>query len=684
MTSLPFSLPSSLVTHLMVVGGLIVALLSPVSVLAKPSGTLDDDAALRQEIRWLKEEGYVTTATRTRESLAKSGAAVSVITAKELRRMGARNLYDALKRVPGFDVHTTNIGTPAVEVRGLVTDSSEKVLVLINGHSVNNNLVNGGATWTYEQFPIDDIERVEIVRGPASALYGADAFLAVINIITERGRSLDGEELLVAGGGRDTRQLNFSSGRETDRMEYAVNLNLFETNGDDSNIAEDGVGRSGELEAWNRRIDLGVNLQHESGFFMQGKYVRRKAGPYVGIANSLNDESEQDYREYFVELGQRVALHERLDWSGRVYFDLFEADNFWELQSEGVFGGYPDGVQGKPAVKNQKLGAEVQFSWLSGDTHKLLAGAMFEHQTQYDVTHFTNFDPNTGAPLGSFQDVSDTANWNGSHRRDLSAVYAQSIWDVRDTLRLISGLRYDRYSDFGDELNPRVSMVWQFDSDYHLMVAYGEAFRAPTFGELHNRNNPAIQGNPNLNAEEISTIEMGVNARLSARSKARVTLFRNKVSDVIRPGTPYQNFGRLNVKGVEAEWQHRSQGGSTLNLNYTYQYAENERAQTRASGVPMHKANAGYTWRYSQYFNAYMGVHYRGSVKRSAGDTRPQRKDQAGVDLAANWLDVVPELDVQVALYNAADADLRSPSSGVPDDIPEGGRHLMLEARYQL
>ncbi|MDX1451603.1 MAG: TonB-dependent receptor [Oleiphilaceae bacterium] len=655
---------------------------SPVGNEAMASGHTEE---LAQEIRWLKEENFVTTATRTRESQAKSGAAVSVITRKDLQRTGARNLSDALKRVPGLDVHTTNIGTPAIEVRGLVTESSEKVLFLINGHSVNNNLVNGGATWTYAHFPIDDISRVEIVRGPASALYGADAFLAVINIITERGDELDGEEVLVAGGGRDTRQINLSSGRETGAINYAVNLNLFETNGDDAFVAEDAAGRSGEIEAWGRRVDLGFNLQHDSGLGFQGKYVRRKGGPYVGINNQLNDESEQDFQEYFLELSHEAGMGANTALSSRLYFDHFEADSYWELVSENVLlPDYPDGVQGKPSVKNQKLGIETQFTWLLRDAHKFLAGALFEHQTQYDVKHETNFDPNTGAPLGSFQDISDSGNWNGSHRRDLSAVYAQSIWDVTKQLRFITGARYDRYSDFGDELNPRMSMTWEFIPDYHLMLAYGEAFRAPAFGELHNKNNPAIQGNPDLDAEEIESVELGISAALTSRSKARATVFRNKVKDVIRPGNPYQNYGRFKVWGVETEWQHRLQQGSIFNLNYTYQYPEDERQNTRSSGVPMHKANAGVTWRISQHYNAYAGLHHRGRIKRAAGDGRSELKDQTSLDLAFNALELLPGLDLQATLYNVSDENLRSPSAGIPDDIPEGGRHFMLEARYQL
>lgn len=123
-------------------------------------------SALQNEIQWLQEESYVSTATKTLERVNKSGASVSIITEKELKQSGARNLMDALGRLPGVNVQTTNIGIPAVSVRGVKTDSSEKVLFMINGHSINNNLVNGGATWAYRNFQVDEIQRVELVRGP--------------------------------------------------------------------------------------------------------------------------------------------------------------------------------------------------------------------------------------------------------------------------------------------------------------------------------------------------------------------------------------------------------------------------------------------------------------------------------------------------------------------------------------
>ncbi|KZY48864.1 MULTISPECIES: TonB-dependent receptor [unclassified Oleiphilus] len=165
---------------------------------------------LQEEIQWLQAETYVSTATKTLEDIKKSGASVTVITAADLKRMGARNLMDALKRVPGLGVYQTNMGGSTLEIRGLKTDFSEKVLFLINGHANNNNLVNGGALSSYNNFIVDDISRVEIVRGPGSALYGANAFVAVINIITKTAQNTQ-ETTLSAGIGSDqSRKLNAS------------------------------------------------------------------------------------------------------------------------------------------------------------------------------------------------------------------------------------------------------------------------------------------------------------------------------------------------------------------------------------------------------------------------------------------------------------------------------------------
>ena len=144
--------------------------------------------------------------------------------------MGARNLMDALKRLPGFSVQETYIGIPAIEVRGSFSSDSEKVLFMIDGHSVNNNLVNGSSTWTYNNFSIEDIKQVEVVRGPGSALYGANAFVAVINIITETADDINGLEVTLGSESDTTRKLNLQYGSEFNDIKFAANFNILESN----------------------------------------------------------------------------------------------------------------------------------------------------------------------------------------------------------------------------------------------------------------------------------------------------------------------------------------------------------------------------------------------------------------------------------------------------------------------
>ena len=217
-------------------------------------------STLEDEIKWIHEEQFISTATKTREKISKSGSSVSIITKQDLKKMGARNLMDALKRLPGFSVQETFIGIPAIEVRGVLTAESEKVLFMIDGHSVNNNLVNGSATWIYSDFSIDNINQVEIVRGPGSALYGANAFVAVINIITETADDINGLEVTLASESDTTRKLNLQLGQELSDIKIAANLNILESNGAYQYVKNDSVGNSGYTYDWQDRYDFSFNI----------------------------------------------------------------------------------------------------------------------------------------------------------------------------------------------------------------------------------------------------------------------------------------------------------------------------------------------------------------------------------------------------------------------------------------
>jgi len=639
--------------------------------------------ALQEEIHWLQEESYVTTATKTLENIKKSGATVSIITDSDLKNMGARNLMDALKRLPGLGINQSNVGNSSVEVRGVKSDFGEKVLFLINGHPSNNNLVNGGASSAYDTFIIDDIKQVEVIRGPGSALYGANAFVAVINIITKTAKDIEGTVITIGAGSYKTEKINVLYGGSLGEVEVAANINILDTDGLKGDVESDAIGNSGQSDYGNQRYDLGFQLGFNH-YSLNGKYVKRQAGSYIGVINALNDDSEQEYIEYFLDFGYQRNFSSQLTFSSSIYLDHFEFDNLWEALPESDT--TPDGLLLRSPIEHDKLGTELQLEYQLSTKHKLLGGLMAEHQSQYNVELWTN---NGSGPL---QNVSSVANWNGRHNRDIYAAFMQDIWDINPNLRLIAGARYDHYSDFGSTFNPRASLMWEFVNNYNFITTYGSAFRAPTFGELYNINNPSIVGNPDVNPEEIDTIELGVNGNITKRMKASITLFQNKIKEVIT-ATPtqtavneYGNKGELKVQGTEVELSSRLRNGSLLSLNYTYQYPINQLTDKRIADVPIHKANAAFNFRHSQYVNMYAGLMYNGSLNRAEGDTRSKVDDFFTLDLALTVQNNIKNLELKASIYNFFDKHYFGPSpSGVMiSDYPKSGRNLMVELSYKL
>ena len=654
--------------------------------------SLSSIQALQDEIHWLKEETYVTTATKTLEDISKSGSTVTIITEQDLHRMGARDLMDALKRIPGMGVNINNMGHPVIEVRGIKTDFSEKVLFLINGHAVNNNIVNGGATTTYMNFMIDDIQRVEIVRGPGSALYGANAFVAVINIITKTAQDIDGTEFSLSLGNNQAKKLNIQSGTQIDELNLALNATLFETEGFRENVESDALQRSGTTNDWKKRFEFGFNLDHLNYAF-QGKYLSRSSGPYIGLGHALNDETEQEFSEYFLDFTYFKAFSDSLELSHSVYFNAFSFDNIWQVFPEGQpTPAHINGMLARSSITAESLGTELQFEYSLAE-HKLIFGLMAEHQSIFDIGFFANFNPSvlTADPLpGGYQDINAIWPWIGRNQRDIQAAYLQDIWDINKQVRLILGARYDHYSDVGGSFNPRTSFSWAFSESQSIVATYGSAFRAPNFGELHNENNPNILGNHDLNPEEINTYELSLHSKLNKRTNFHATAFVNEIAELIGSKNGVAtNIGELKVHGLELDFNSRLRDGSTLSFNYTYQYGKNKENNSRLSEIPRHKANTNYYYRYTQYLGAFIGLTHTGQIKRASSDPRSDLKDFTTVDVALNMKsrNHIVELSLSIYnLFNEASADAAPFSLGgfVNSDFPEPGRNFMLEVSVKI
>jgi iron complex outermembrane receptor protein len=616
--------------------------------------------------------------------------------------MGARNLIDVLKMVPGFGVSITEYGVQMFEVRGIRTPISEKVLLMIDGHSLNKSFT-GSALYTLAQdMSVENIKKIEVIRGPGSALYGANAFVAVINVITREPDEINGIEVKGGYGSFDTSHGNTTAGKVFENgLALSGSLDYVKTDGDKTRIERDALYGTpfttapGDAFYSTEKTDLFVKASY-GDFTFRGQYIKRDdEGFYIGLAYSLTDKSTNPIEYYWGELSYHPVINSKLSAELKLYYDHYEQETSAQLQPEGFAGSFPDGMIGEPWAKDRTIGGEAQFNYEITDSNHLTLGMMYEKMEQYDVHQYANFDPTLFPPvpvdLGPVQEV---ANWNRDADREVMAVYLQDEWEILDNLNLTAGIRYDHYSDFGDTTNPRVGVVWGFMENADLKLLYGQAFRAPNFVELYNQNNPVNQGNPDLDPETIKTYEAGLGLRLAHSFSVDINYFYNKIKDIIVWDTTtspalHVNAGEAEVEGIELVLTGQYTADNYWKASYTYQDPKDSATDARLPYVPLHRANASINYGLTKYLNIHTDILWTGERSRPAGDSRDDMDSYTTVDLALTLKNFYRTLEVQAAIHNLFDENYEDPDTSgalelVPDDFPREGTSVMLSVSYKF
>ncbi|MHC4390189.1 MAG: TonB-dependent receptor plug domain-containing protein [Planctomycetota bacterium] len=665
------------------------------------------DEAGAEEAFFLLEEQVVTTASKKKEKMGRAPAIMSVVTADEIAHMGAKTYLDVLQRVPGLGVSITNFGQFIITVRGIRTTGTEKVLLLIDGHSVNDSFIGSGLTF-FDDLPVENIQRIEIIRGPGSALYGANAFAGVVNIITKKGGDIDGGQVSAGFGSYNTGTGDVLIGKKFDNgLEASAYFHYWKSDGMDETVDADlqtildrfrGSDASlapGPTTFEREKLLIDVNLSYE-GIRSKSLFGFRDREDYIGLSLSLNDESLLREIQLFQEFGYRFEIfdEERLVSDSKVYFDLFNEDILFNqfppghvqiggFDGDGVFDVFPDGRKSQIELSNMKIGFEQQFDLELFPGNNLTAGIVYEHIRQFDVRSRNNQDRLTGDPLPDLIDVTDLDNFNRNVARDLFALYAQDVWNVTEDLGITLGLRYDRYSDFGDTINPRAGLVWNFTDKGTLKLLYGRAFRAPNFRELYD-----FLGSEGLKAETIDSYEVELGYRFTDFLKARVNYFYNDLDDVIVEDTTsfpffFKNSGQAEVHGIEAEVVFASTQGSYAYVNYSYAHPEDGDGNPLPD-VPFHTANLGLNLAAFDRVNWNTNLMYVGQRERGAGDSREDLDDFIRVDTTLG-VDLVDTVNVSASLYNVFDTDVREPApSAIPRDFPMPGRTFFFRVRFSF
>lgn len=339
----------------------------------------------------LLEEQTVSIASKIEERASKAPSIVTVITAEEIENIGARTLSEILRIVPGFDIiKDGDFGDIALGVRG-VRDSGNRIKVYIDGHSINMPF-DGKTSFFFDDLSLKNVKRIEIIRGPGSSLYGANAFLAVINIITKGAEDIDGIEFSSGFGSFDTQEYAILFGKDLYGIDIAGFADLYNTNGLSDTIKEDAlfgqpfVNRfsiaPGDTDDSRNKLDLNLKLSYKD-IELKTKYMNKDTEPFVGLSFVLTDDGENRFNYTMAELSYKLDIGERLTFKPRAYYDQYDIefgaeafpDGFIipdDLDMDGDIELFPDGVRGRPIATNRRLGAEMQFDYKPFDNNTLV------------------------------------------------------------------------------------------------------------------------------------------------------------------------------------------------------------------------------------------------------------------------------------------------------------------------
>lgn len=658
------------------------------------------------------DKATVSIATGSQQMLRHAPAVATVITAEDIAAMGATDLDEVLEMVPGLHVsRSANSYAPLYVVRGVYTQFTPQVLMLQNGIPITTLFVgNKGNIWG--GFPVEHIARIEIIRGPGSALYGADAFSGVINIITKGAADTPGTEIGLRTGSFDSHNVWIQHGGKWGGVDVASYVRLGTSDGQQESITADAQTRFDRIFGTHASLAPGVvragydaldaNLALAGGKWQAhaGLKFRDKVGSGAGIASALDP----------VGFGRSERVNADVSWADpqftRNWGVGFTASYLYYAQLiPSPYQLFPPGANigagvsatgffGAPETweRQLRLSAFATYSGFAG--HNLRLGIGHDDLDLYRTRETRNFTYSATGGLvpvagGAMVDFSATNPFMYPHRRLVDYLYVQDEWRFAKDWAVTTGVRHDKYSDFGGTTNPRVALVWDASLDATVKLMAGRAFRAPSFNEVYSTANPVALGNPALRPETIATVEAALSWAARRDLQVNLSLFRYESKEAIRlvSGT-YANTGALHGDGGELEAVWDASRSLRVTANYSFQSSVDKSTGRDAGYAPGNHVYARADWRLMGNWLLGTQANWVADRKRPAGDSRPTIADYTTLDMSLSTSEKARQWSFRVGLRNIFNADVREPSvapgTAIPSDLPMAPRSVYVQAVYRL
>ncbi len=664
------------------------------------------------------DEELITIATGTQKQVRFAPSVATVITSRDIRESGARTLDEALEMVPGLHVGASFNRQDAIySIRGIHTGQNPQVLLLIDGVRIQQ-LFSGARPYNYA-LPVANIERIEVIRGPGSAVYGADAFAGVISVTTKTANHTAGNEVGVRRGSFATREAWWNVSDEIAGVKTSFSIQHTKSEGDDRRRIDadnqtilDGIFATdvslapGQLNTDIELLNTKLKFSGELFSLDLFSWHLANAGNGTGGAQALDPEGGDKIDFSGVNLTTRDFQFgsENITIRGELEYTLLNQDARFKLFPSGAvqpdnatpvpnFVLFPDGVIGNPSVLEETISGELVALYSGHAQHSLRISAGFLLQ-DLDAGETKNFsDLDMDAFFGTLIDVSGTEDiFIRDDDRELYFFSIQDEWSIANDWKLTAGLRYDNYTQFGDSLNPRVALVWSTTHDLTTKLLYGRAFRAPSFSELFAANNPALLGNENLEPEIINTYEVAFDYQPSQHVSLRLNLFAYDIKDLVEIEfqSPASNSGEQSGRGYEFEFEWSPTADFRLLGNYAWQQAENDETNEDVPNAPQQQIYLRAAYDMSADLLGSLVLNHVMDRDRPEGDVRQDIDDYTTLDAVLSYQNVYQGLDIALIGRNLFDVDVREPSTvgpfgvEIPDDYPMEGRSATIEVTYHF
>lgn len=609
------------------------------------------------------------------QPMTEAPASVTIITSDDIRRHGYETLGDILADVRGFHI-TNDRNYSYIGARGfsLPGDFNTRVLLLVDGHRINDAIYEQASAGRDMGFDVASFERVEIIRGPASALYGTSAFFAVVNIVTKQGRTIDGIEVTAQGGTLGTRVARVMAGRAFETgVDVAVAGTVGQRHGPqqlyfpefDAPETNHGIAEGLDDEEFRHlsgRVTLG-------GVTISGLTAARdKQVPTASYETVFGDPrlTTTDARAYVNARFERTI--------GRTNVTIQSALDRYRYE-----GTYPE-WSGTPFASDiALLGDYAEGRWWTIDArasrtvatrHSLTAGVGFRNTFQQVQGGGYDDDPESAF------EIANTSRMVG--------LYVQDELAVTRRLLLTAGLRYDRYAGF-DRVTPRLAVVMKPSDDQAFKYLFGNAFRAPNAFELEYYSESRRL---DLDPETISSHEV-VWERYSGRwLRTTASAYLNTIADLISFQTTdagdyrFDNIGRVRSRGLELEAEARHRSGIRGQVSYVLQDAVDRDTDMPLTNSPRHALKVQTSAPGPWGSTAALSVQSLSSRLALDGST----VGRVGLAHLSLRVPVGPDLRITALIRNVLNSEPMDPGSAEHRQraIPQDGRSFLVGLEWTM